>query len=314
MLVLAHLRGSHERLLYLVGIGACADADQREPGGICCPRAEPERGRGIDPGGFDVERADGVHARERRRGSGRTCRPGRAGAAGSGGGGGGGQKFCSGNPYNGGGGGGVGLFGLCSNGTAGSVSTTAGGGGGGSGGGNGGTAKGLVQPGAGGSAATGVSGQGTGSAGTAGAVCTTPRGVSSGRTTTGGGKGGVSGAVDHSCNTYFYANTAVRGGAGGGGGGGAFGGGGGSGTLTVGGVGGGLGYKNNITIVPGNSYTVVVGSGGAGGLDAPTCYYSCSHVYVKNERGTGGSGGSGAVRIVWPGNTRQFPGTCVGTP
>lgn len=28
----------------------------------------------------------------------------------------------------------------------------------------------------------------------------------------------------------------------------------------------------------------------------------------------GGAGGVGAVRIVWPGNTRQFPSTCVGAP
>jgi hypothetical protein len=25
-----------------------------------------------------------------------------------------------------------------------------------------------------------------------------------------------------------------------------------------------------------------------------------------------GSGGNGAVRIIWPGNTRQFPSTCTG--
>jgi hypothetical protein len=28
----------------------------------------------------------------------------------------------------------------------------------------------------------------------------------------------------------------------------------------------------------------------------------------------GGAGGSGAVRIVWPGCSRQFPSTCVGSP
>jgi hypothetical protein len=27
--------------------------------------------------------------------------------------------------------------------------------------------------------------------------------------------------------------------------------------------------------------------------------------------GTSSNGGSGAVRIVWPGNTRSFPSTCV---
>jgi hypothetical protein len=27
-----------------------------------------------------------------------------------------------------------------------------------------------------------------------------------------------------------------------------------------------------------------------------------------------GAGGVGAVRILWPGNTRTFPSTCVGSP
>jgi hypothetical protein len=53
-----------------------------------------------------------------------------------------------------------------------------------------------------------------------------------------------------------------------------------------------LGYTNNITVVPGNSYSVVVGAGGTGAYP----------------------GAGGAVRIVWPGNTRQFPSTCVGSP
>jgi hypothetical protein len=28
----------------------------------------------------------------------------------------------------------------------------------------------------------------------------------------------------------------------------------------------------------------------------------------------GSDGASGGLRIVWPGNTRTFPSTCVGTP
>ena len=80
-------------------------------------------------------------------------------------------------------------------------------------------------------------------------------------------------------------------------GGGAFGGGGG-----VGGSGGGLGYKNNISVTPGNSYTVVVGTGGK------NSYNSCS---CQRLRGGYGAGGSGAVRIVWPGSSRQFPSTNV---
>ena len=34
----------------------------------------------------------------------------------------------------------------------------------------------------------------------------------------------------------------------------------------------------------------------------------------KAGNGSGSPGGSGAVRIVWPGNTRSFPSTDVGTP
>jgi hypothetical protein len=33
--------------------------------------------------------------------------------------------------------------------------------------------------------------------------------------------------------------------------------------------------------------------------------YSCIHA---------GNGGVGAVRIVWPGTTRLYPSTCVGSP
>ena len=47
------------------------------------------------------------------------------------------------------------------------------------------------------------------------------------------------------------------------------------------------------------------GNGGAGGGAASqSCISSRS----------GGTGAAGAVRIVWPGSTRQFPSTCVGTP
>ena len=56
----------------------------------------------------------------------------------------------------------------------------------------------------------------------------------------------------------------------------------------LGGGGGGLGYKNNISVTPGTGYTVVVGSAG-------------------NNRA-----GSGAVRIIYPGATRSFPSTNTG--
>ena len=77
-------------------------------------------------------------------------------------------------------------------------------------------------------------------------------------------------------------------------GGGLYGGGGGvSGSLWgdpgAGGGGGGLGYLNHVPVSPGESYTVVVGSGGSG---------------------FGGRGGSGAVRVLW-GDGREFPGTRV---
>lgn len=63
------------------------------------------------------------------------------------------------------------------------------------------------------------------------------------------------------------------------------------------GGGGGLGWKNNITVTPGQTYTVQVGARGADSR--------CR-------------GGAGAVRIVWPASSaagnRTFPSTNVSTP
>jgi hypothetical protein len=61
-----------------------------------------------------------------------------------------------------------------------------------------------------------------------------------------------------------------------------------------------LAYTNNRAVVPGTSYTVVVGSGGVG--------------YCNGFSGArrGGDGAGGAVRIIWPGNTRSFPSTNTG--
>jgi hypothetical protein len=60
-----------------------------------------------------------------------------------------------------------------------------------------------------------------------------------------------------------------------------------------------LAYGNNISVTPGGSYTVVVGIGGARG--------------VGTDYGIiGGLGASGAVRVIWPGNTRSFPSTNTG--
>jgi hypothetical protein len=49
-------------------------------------------------------------------------------------------------------------------------------------------------------------------------------------------------------------------------------------------------------VTPGNTYTVVVGSGGVGGI-------------VNGIQAA--SGANGAVRIVWPATTRTFPSTNV---
>ena len=65
------------------------------------------------------------------------------------------------------------------------------------------------------------------------------------------------------------------------------------------GGGGGLGYKNNITVVPGNSYTVVVGTGGisaASSCSPPTCgtsSYFCNTTLVRGIAPTGTSGVGG---------------------
>jgi hypothetical protein len=59
------------------------------------------------------------------------------------------------------------------------------------------------------------------------------------------------------------------------------------------GNGGALAFSNDIAVTPGQELTVFVGKGGLGVDD-------------------GGSGANGAVRIIWPGNTRLFPYTLVG--
>lgn len=118
------------------------------------------------------------------------------------------------------------------------------------------------------------------------------------------------------------ANATGPGGAGGysgnGGNGGAAGSGGGGGGNTSGGGGGGVGLFGQGT--NGNA----TGGGGSGGQTGRP-YYTGSD--GGNRSGAGGQfggggssgstysdGGHGAVRIVWPGLTRQFPSTDVGTP
>jgi hypothetical protein len=180
------------------------------------------------------------------------------------GGGNGGYSNTTGNPYSGGGGAGgysgSGGYGGIGDGTG--STQVAGGDGAGGGGGGGGWASG---------GGVGIYGQGTNGSGSS-------VGAAEGG---GGGSGGVSGAT---YNAVSSSNSLIQRG-------GEFGGGGGS-TYHYGGSGGGLGWKNSIVVVPGTTYTVVVGDGGL-----PDVQWSYA-----------GQGGSGAVRIIW-GTGRSFPST-----
>jgi len=98
----------------------------------------------------------------------------------------------------------------------------------------------------------------------------------------GGGYNGVAGGAGSGGSGMLYGG----GGSASGGGGGGTGGGGGGG-------GGALSYSNTLTVVPGSSYQVIVGAAGN------------SSVYGKIA-------GPGAVRIIWPGTHRFFPGTNTG--
>jgi len=175
----------------------------------------------------------------------------------------------------------------------------------GSGGGGGGgisTMGGSCQ-GGGSGGGVGIFGQGTSAPATY--ACSVPNTTEHGPWQSKGGFGGSGGANGaEQPRQYPYNNsTFVQGVSGGnyGGGGGV------SDKQYAGGGGGGLGYKNNYPVTPGTPVTVVVGAGGTGGGGSP--YYT-----NPNPGVTGGPGGSGAVRVVWPGSTRTFPTTCVGSP
>ena len=60
----------------------------------------------------------------------------------------------------------------------------------------------------------------------------------------------------------------------------------------------------------GNDSSAWYGGGGAGGVFRGTVYLDA----VKYTVTVAGAGGVGAVRIIWPGNTRSFPSTCAGSP
>ena len=107
----------------------------------------------------------------------------------------------------------------------------------------------------------------------------------------GGGAGGYSGTGGNG----FGAQPATPGSGGGGGGGFV-------GCCPVGGGGVGL-FGRGATGAGG-------GGGGSGGTNGTT---SAGGVYGGGA-GFGRVGGRGAVRILWPGDTRTFPTTCVGAP
>ena len=144
----------------------------------------------------------------------------------------------------------------------------------------------------------------------------------------GGGAGGYSGnGGDGSPNVYQASGSAGSGGGGGGGGarggnGESGGGGGGTGLFGQGSSGtggtGGCGVNN----IGGGGGGGSSGGSGSGAYLSGCCYYVAyggnGGTYGggggRSQYGTPGSGNSGAVRIVWPGNTRSFPSTCVGAP
>ena len=158
----------------------------------------------------------------------------------------------------------------------------------GTGGGNGGVSVGFSCGKGGGGGAGGYSG--TGGAGGSG-------GYGAG----GGGGVGILGQGSSGAGGTTASGSAGSSGSGGGGGGGA-----GSGGFQGGGTGlggGGSGGATGGTGTPNPGCGGLGGAygGGAGASRTSGCY-----------PGTAKAGGVGAVRIIWPGNTRTFPSTCTG--
>ena len=124
----------------------------------------------------------------------------------------------------------------------------------------------------------------------------------------GGGAGGYGGNGGRGASSYGGCQTSGSSGAGNGGGSG--GGGGGVGLLgntsnASGAGGGGAGGSNGVQVcgnAPGGAGGLYGGGGGGG------------YAFGTSTGQNGGVGAGGAVRIVWPGSTRQFPSTCVSTP
>lgn len=144
----------------------------------------------------------------------------------------------------------------------------------------------------------------------------------------GGGAGGYAGTGGNGGAGAYPGpgnGTAGSGGGGGGGGGGGYTGG---ACYPSGGGGGGVGLfgqGSNGTAGTGGNVNPTGGGGGSGGANGG-CYSIPNGVAggayggggsnggYNSSFGSGGSGTRGAVRIVWPGNTRQFPSTNVGSP
>jgi len=147
--------------------------------------------------------------------------------------------------------------------------------GGTSGGGGGVGILGFGASGAGGSGPYGNGGNGTNGGGGGG-------GSGNGANYGQGGRGGSGGANGETGSNL---------------GGGLYGGGCAAGYFLGGGGGGAAAWANNISVTPGQTIQVIVGRGGR---------------YSAGSGGFGANSGAGAVRIVWPGTTRQFPSTNVG--
>ncbi|MEI8286389.1 MAG: fibronectin type III domain-containing protein [Actinomycetes bacterium] len=129
------------------------------------------------------------------------------------------------------------------------------------------------------------------------------RSCTGGAVTGGGGAGGYSGKGGNGGLPSSNGCTGVGGGAGGGYGG-------------FGGPGGGVGLLGQGSSGAGGTSGSQGGKGGSGGADGTS---GLSGLYggggnAGNTCATSTVGARGAVRIVWPGNTRTFPSTCVGAP
>lgn len=139
---------------------------------------------------------------------------------------------------------------------------------------------------------------------------------------TGGAGGGGAGGYSGNGGSGGYTSTSPLAGSGGGGGGGYQAG----GNLFGGSGGGGVGLlgEGSNGAAGTSTSTNRGGKGGSGGGNGTSVDTTCSSGTGGYYGGGGGGGptnntiicggdpGTGAVRIIWPGSTRQFPSTCTG--